>query len=189
MSIVKEIEQNIIDITLEQCGFEDNRDYISLSNMVKPVDEIISDYQNGYMADEKARLKCYKGYQMEKDLVRRVIQSNPDIEFVQNDAVVIDARGPVKFKGHPDIIGDGLPFDCKSLLKDEWLPESWKNVSRKIKFQMQSYIRAMNVNRGFLIYESRESGLIKVIEIRRYQPMIDEINAKIDEIKKRLTNG
>lgn len=189
MNIIKEIEQNIIRNTLAQCGFEKHREYISLSSMGMPIDEIWSLYKNGFTADEKSMMKCYKGYQMEDDLVRRVIESNPDIEFETNSSIILDEFDGVKFMGHPDITGDGIPFDCKSVLKDDWLPESWKNVSRKIKFQIQSYMLAMNSERGVLIYESRESGLIRVIEIRKNQEIIDEIKSKIEELKKRISNG
>lgn len=182
-----EMQSALIDITIKNSGFDTKRDYISLSNIYKPVDEICKDYQDGYTANDRALLKCYKGYQMERDIVARLMSAYNGVPFLTNQEVFIGKH----FKGHPDLVHaiTRYPYDCKSVLMDDWMPKSYKEVSRKIKFQMQAYMIALGVKNSYLIYESRESGLIKVIEVRADYKIQSEIHYKILEIHKQLFNS
>lgn len=175
-----DIEQRLIQHTIFNSHFDTRRDNISLSNIVKTPDELISDMNNGYTADQKAKLKCYKGYQMERDLVQRIMSEFKDIQFTSH---TIDLHNGL-FKGHPDLVemDTMIPWDCKSVLKDEWLPIDYKSIPRKVKYQMNAYMLGLKVNKSFVVYESRESGLIRVYLLGPSPIIQDDINSKIANI-------
>lgn len=179
-----DIEQRLIKHTIFNSHFDTRRDNISLSNIVKTPDELISDMKNGYTADQTAKLKCYKGYQMERDLVQRIMSEFKDIEFTSH---TINFHNGL-FKGHPDLVemDTMVPWDCKSVLKDEWLPESYKLIPRKVKYQMNAYMMGLKVNYSYVVYESRESGLIRVYLLMASDHIQDDINLKITNILNKL---
>lgn len=183
----QELQKSLTDYTVANCGFEEKRNYVSMSNIFMEPEELVRQYQAGYSADTTARLKCYKGYQMELDLKRRIaeifILPNPTTEILLDPEFSSSDR---LFKCHPDLMIDGYPADCKSVLKDEWIPESFSKVSRKIKYQMQGQMMLSKTKQSFIIYESRESGLIKVIDVYINEAVVGEIIEKMEAIRKLL---
>ena len=107
----------LLNYTACNSNFETKRNYISLSHCVNTVEEIYYYYTAGFEDSLKIRLKCYKGYQMQEDLMRRLTKCFPD-RITQKEIV---AYGGL-VKGHPDFWFDGVPCDIKSVLKDEWIP-------------------------------------------------------------------
>lgn len=181
----QQLEKTLTDYTLTISKFDERRDYISLSNIVKEPEELIYAYKNGYVTDTKGKLKCYKGYQMEEDLKQRIIDVigsdvKTDVEFSTPDGL---------FKCHPDLMIDDYPADCKSVLKDEWLPEDYFKVSRKIKYQMNAQMLLSVRTKSYLIYESRESGLIKVIEVYADEHIQYDIKNKMNVIRQLLKSN
>ncbi|WP_256013184.1 hypothetical protein [Desertivirga xinjiangensis] len=167
------IAQSLIDYTVQNSSFENRRNYVSLSNSHLNADEIYSNYINGFVAGKKERLKCYKGYQMEKDLLNRIQavygpRVKVDIELSAFDGLV---------KGHPDFTFDDYPGDCKSVLLDEWLPKDGK-LPKKVYWQMQSYMKYAKKDKALVIYESRESGLIIDIWIKQNPNIQNAIHEK-----------
>jgi hypothetical protein len=167
----------ITKITADCSHFEPSRNYISLSHISLSVDELIEQYRNGFEDNLNVRLKCYKGYQMEADLLKRITLAfgariSTGIEITLHNGLV---------KGHPDFTFDRYPGDCKSVLMDDWLPQG-KNLSRKIYWQMQAYMRFTGQDKAIVIYESRESGKIEDYWLRANISVQKEIDEKIKAI-------
>jgi hypothetical protein len=175
------IADTLIHYTCEHSNFEEKRDYISMSNAILSVEELISQYFSGYTADEIQLLKCYKGYQMEKDLLIRLGETYNDKVKFKIEIKAFDGL----IKGHPDFSFDGFPGDCKSVLKDEWIPLPNK-IPQKIYWQMQSYMLYMNQNKALLIFESRESGIIKDIWINSHSTIQNKIHEKFTIISQKI---
>src|SRR5688572_27116849 len=134
MSFISEqIEKHMADIS----GFETRRDYISLSHVAQDQEEILKMFLDGFIDTHEIRRRCYKGYQMERDLlarIRAVFEFTggpfaPGGEIVAFDGLV---------KGHPDFRFEGNPSDCKSVPLDEHLPEG--KLPRRVYQQMQGYL-------------------------------------------------
>jgi hypothetical protein len=179
-----DIELRLIKHTIFNSHFDTHRDNISLSNIIKSPDELISDMNNGYTADQKAKLKCYKGYQMERDLVQRIMAEFKEIEFTSH---TINLNNGL-FKGHPDLVelDTMIPWDCKSVLMDEWLPRTYRDISHKIKYQMNGYMMGLKVNTSRVVFESRESGLIRVYQLNKNAVIQADINSKMNIILNKL---
>lgn len=177
----KELESQLINYTASISQFDTKRDYISMSNIHLDAEELVKQFKEGYRATLHQKLKCYKGYQMEHDLKYRI--SNILCERHNIQMHVEYKTEDNLFKCHPDLGIDEIPTDCKSVLKDEWLPDSYNKVSRKIKYQMQGQMLLGKQNRAMLIYESRESGLIKCIDVEPVAWMQDEILIKMDAVR------
>ena len=123
----KEITDRLIAMTAKNSRYETERSYVSLSHCALSVDEIIGQFQNGFKDTLPIRLKCYKGYQMEDDLIGRMSDTfgfrvHPFNEISAYDGIV---------KGHPDFGFEGDPGDCKSVLMDDWVPEKGR-LPRKV---------------------------------------------------------
>lgn len=176
-----EIQQALTDITLKTSNFQEKRNYISLSNMAKEATMLLHEYRHGYRATTLDRLRCYKGYQMEADLVRRIKL----VCHSAGDAPELSLHDGL-FKGHPDLEIQGVPADCKSVLRDDWVPEKEWQLPGKVQFQMNAYMLASGTNTSFVIYESRQSGIIRVFEYKRDESIIASIEKKIDYIINQL---
>jgi hypothetical protein len=173
------IQENLIKYTCDNSNFETKRNYISLSNIYYEVDKLIDQYKNGYTADEKALLKCYKGYQMERDLILRMSKIYEGTGRFVVGYEINPFNGLIK--GHPDFIFDGYPGDCKSVLMDEHLPNQYR-LPKKVYWQIQAYMLYMNKSEGIIIYESRESGIIMECRIKENSFIQTEIKDKIEII-------
>lgn len=181
-----DIARQLEKYTCENSNFQPKRNYISISHASNTVDELIDEYYNGFQDSVPIRLKCYKGYQMERDIVHRMkaIYGNA----VDTDNTAVSAHDGL-VQGHPDFLFNGYPADCKSLLNDEYLPVSGGKLPRRVYWQMQGYMLYMKKDRSLLIYESRQSGLLVDLWVRPNSKIQEEIEQKmlavIREIKSR----
>lgn len=141
--------------TAENANFDKTRNYISMSHSnLRPI-EMMHQYNSGFHDDLTTRLKCYKGYQMERDLVQRIVNIYGKRITLKHEII---AHGGL-VKGHPDFLFDGYPCDCKSVLEDKWIPKNL--VPFKVLWQMQSYMFYMGLDVSMVVYESRESGIMQ----------------------------
>jgi hypothetical protein len=178
--------------TAQNSHFEESRSYISMSAASKNPIEIAEGYLNGQKADLHARLKCYKGYQMEKDLLNRLeaiygcqLERHPELSAF--DGWV---------KGHPDgkltlpEFEQPIYLDCKSVNLNEHLP-SVETIPYKVFMQLQAYMLFSNTKLGLIIYESRQSGLIRHFwtrPVRKIQEQImDKYAHALEIVRKTLT--
>ena len=171
------LEKELIDITKKLSGFEKKRNYISLSHISECPRKIINNYKNGYRTNDKMLLKCYKGYQEEKDLKRRIKLLYPD--FIETREISVH-DGLVK--GHTGGELRGILIEIKSIGKDKYLPVN--SISTKNYWQIQAYLYFGKYKKCNGVYESRESGLIKVMEIFPNRYYIDKLNDKVDYLVK-----
>jgi len=173
--------KEIQDYTIQHSGFEEKRDYVSLSRISKNAEDLVKEFISGYYSNDNSRLKCYKGYQMEADMKRRLkIIFGSEISFDPE----ISIEGGL-FKGHPDFILREKPGEFKSVLMDDWLP--WdKKINPSHYFQMQAYLLYLKREDGIFIYESRESGQIVSVLCRENKQTQRIIEEKIGRIKELL---
>lgn len=156
---MSDISKQLEAFTAANSSYELSRDYVSISHCGDSVEKQIETYFAGFIDSLEIRLRCYKGYQIEKDLVGRIkkVFTNritTGFEISEFDGLV---------KGHPDFCFDDLPGDCKSVPNDEHLPfaKEGKQIPRKVFWQMQGYLYYMKKPKGLLIYEVRDTGRIQ----------------------------
>lgn len=172
----KSLAQQLEDYTASISKFETKRDYISLSHIAQPEEEIISQFLHGFTDSHEIRLRCYKGYQMERDFlerIQRVLGLNPMVELEVSafDGLV---------QGHPDFEFMNSPGDCKSVPLDKHLPEN--KLPRKVYWQMQAYMKYLRSDRALVLYESRETGRIRDYWIRSNFSIQQEIEQKLKRV-------
>ena len=131
----------------------------------------------GFEDSMKIRLRCYKGYQMERDLMERIFNIFPHRTGPAPEISLFDGA----VKGHPDFLFDGYPADCKTVPLDEHLPANGK-VSRKIYWQMQAYMYGMHVDKALVIFESRETGRICDVWLNANRSIQQSIEAKLHKL-------
>lgn len=167
MMIAKQLEQ----FTASIASFDTTRNYISMSHAALDEQEIRNQIDKGFEDTLPIRLRCYKGYQMEADLLNRLKKLFPDkvktgIEYVAFDGIV---------KGHPDFEFEGYPADCKTVPLEEYLRD---RVSKKIYWQMQAYMYWSSKEKALVIMEARDSGAIRDYWITANQSIQYDIGTK-----------
>lgn len=168
--------------TAKVSKFDTSRDYISMSHAILSVNEIIAQVREGFQDTMAIRLKCYKGYQMEKDLLQRLKEIFEGTNRLHTGTEISAFNGQVK--GHPDFEFDGFPGDCKTVPLDEYLPTG--RVPKRVYYQMQAYMRYSLRDKAIVIYESRESGRIVDFWLSADRRVQSEINLKYEEVLKQL---
>lgn len=180
------LDELLIHYTAANSSFEESRNYISLSHAALPTEEIVRQYFEGFKADEEARLRCHKGYQMERDIKDRLRQvcDIHGLHFQEN--VEISAYDGL-VKGHPDFKIDGYLGDIKSLPLDAHIPKRPSEVSRKVFFQIQAYLLYSGEQQAVVLYESRETGWIGEIWLKADPHGIQrQIRLKYEEVVKQV---
>ena len=107
------------------------------------------------------------------------------IEGVEDSYEIVVPGSNGLIKGHPDFRYFRCPGDCKSYLKDEHIPDE-RNIPAKIYFQLNAYMFYDNSNMAYIVCESRESGMLKVLTVRRNAGVCDKIDRKVQDILQQL---
>lgn len=168
--------------TCANCGLEKTRDYIGLSQASLSEEEIISNYMAGFPeGDPLLRLRWYKGLQMEPDLLRRLkIVFGDRIRIPATEISVFDG----KVLGHPDFDFDDDPGDCKSVPLDAHIPTG--KLPRKVYLQAQASMWFGRKKRALVIYESRESGIIRHFWVYPIEALGREIYQKYYNVVEKI---
>lgn len=172
------IADHLEKFTAANSGFETKRNYISLSHCYDPVDRIVQKFIDGFEDSHMIRLKCYKGYQMERDLVGRIMRCFP--KEASTDYEEITAFGGL-VKGHPDLIFSGYWADCKAVPLDEHMPYSTpeKRIPSRAYWQLQGYMKYGGGEKALILYESRETGIIRDFWVKASKGVQDAIDDKV----------
>lgn len=179
------LQELMVQCTIKNSNFEESRNYVSLSHAALTVEQIVSQYKDGFKSDEESLIRCYKGYQMERDMKQRLLQICEIERIYFEDYVEISAFDGL-VKGHPDFKIDGWIGDIKSVPLNEHLPSNEREVSRKIYFQCQAYLLYSGERKMVLLYESRESGFIREIWIHENFSIQKQIGEKYTEVVRRI---
>lgn len=164
------------EYTVLHSNFETSRNYISMSHAASTLEEIVNDFKKGFQDTPQIRLRCYKGYQVERDMMQRINACFPNQVTDGGELVAFDGR----VKGHPDFTFEGYPADIKSLPSEEHLPfvNEGKKISRKIFWQMQAYMLYARKEKALLIYEARDTGRIMDYWVKEQRSIQHEIDKK-----------
>ena len=179
MITADQLQRDLTRYTIDYSRYEETRNYIGLSSIWDCPAAIINRYLHGNRAPGvRGRLKCYKGYQIEDDLVRRIseLYSFPDFKVERNKEIILFG-GLVQ--GHMELTIDGIPIEVKSVPLDEHLP---RGVPRKVLWQVNAYEKYLPQNRAIVVYESRESGLLRTFDIMADKEFGERIEKKVEQL-------
>ena len=172
------LESDLLRYTITHSSFDEHRDYIGLSHISETIEDIIKAYKQPQTVDNFVYLKCYKGYQMERDVVHRLGEIYGDRLAIFGEITAFNGL----VRGHPDCWLDGFPVDIKSVLMNDWIPRD--KLPRKVYWQMQGYLLYSGSEKCYVIYESREMGAIKVFSVFPNASIQNEIKEKLEQIIK-----
>ena len=184
---MSDISIKLEEFTAANSNFETSRDYVSISHASDSVEQMIQTYYAGFEDSLDIRLRCYKGYQIERDLVSRI--KKVFTNRITTGIEISEFGGLMK--GHPDFLFDDMPADIKSVPNDEHLPFHTpdRKIPRRAFWQMQGYLFYMKKERGVLVYEVRDTGRIRDFIVKAVPSIGLEIDQKfktvIAEINKR----
>ena len=183
------LQRDLTKYTINHSRYEESRSYIGLSSIWDCPAAIINRYLHGNGdPGVRGRLKCYKGYQIEDDLVRRLIAiyggGQDTSERIKRNVPIILFGGLVR--GHMELTIDGVPIEVKSVPLDEHLPVK---LSRKVLWQVDGYMLYLPSEKCLVVYESRESGLLRVFEVFLNKEYGERIERKVEELVRYAKDG
>lgn len=189
MITADQLQRDLTKYTVDHSRFEEARDYIGLSSIWDCPAAIINRYLHGNGdPGVRGRLKCYKGYQIEDDIVDRLIaiygNGRDAFERVKRDVEISLYGGLVK--GHMELMIDGILVEIKSVPLDEHLPQK---LARKVLWQVNAYMKYLPSGRCFVVYESRESGLFRVFEVMADKEFGERIERKVEQLVLHAKDG
>jgi len=172
------LQDALVRVTAENSGHEEHRRYLGMSQIAKCPRRLFFEVQKGTPADIDDKLRCYKGYQMERDLLARLGLA---LDLLGGDWVLTPEVGEIsalgeQFIGHPDgelVFLDGeekVLVEIKSTLQ-----ESLDRIIVKARiptrhwWQVQCYLRFGGWERALVIYEARDTGRLYVHPVRRHK--------------------
>lgn len=182
-----DLEAALIWQTTENSGHQEHRDYLGMSRISQCPRRLYFEVRDGTLADKGSKLRCYKGYQMEKDVLARLALV---VERLEARAILTDEVGELcaldeRFLGHPDgelVALDGswrVLIEVKSTVQDQL-----NGIINRARIptrhwgQVQCYLHFGGWERAFVIYEARDTGRIYVHEVRRDQRLGEKCERK-----------
>lgn len=184
--IANKLQQALVAHTVANSGYESKRDYISLSGIYDDVDAIIKRYTTHQEVTPSKATRCYKGYQMEADLLKRLRAVTEELGYSLETGTEVQIGSTGLFKGHPDFVLNGQPGDIKTVSQWEHVPKQAADIPARVKYQMNAYMLASGTQYSYVIYESRDSGFIRVFLLYRDETICNNILYKIAIITSKL---
>lgn len=169
--------------TAAKSGFETKRTYVSLSHAWMNAEQLYNTWVNGFDDSHLIRLRCYKGYQMERDMLDRLVRVFGSRIYLGTTITAFDNL----VQGHPEgEFDEDYYFDCKSVPLDAHLPET--RLPAKVFQQMQAYTLYGKRRKAIVIYESRESGIIRDYLVTPVRSVQQNIDAKYKTVVQQILN-
>lgn len=193
-----DLQRELLDYTLAHCGYGEHRGYLGMSQISKCPRRLFFEVKDGSPSDVASNLRCYKGYQEEKDILARVslVVEGLGAKVIMTDEVRELCASDERFLGHPDgelIALDGswrMLIEIKSTLQ-----EALDKIIEKARipiphwWQVQCYLHFGDWERAFVIYEARDTGQIYVYPVRRDRRWGEQCERKARLVLKALDAG
>ncbi len=186
--LTKNLQQAIVNFTAQTSGWDERRPYIGLS-VIGDCERII--YNRFFFGEHRpdvGRLLTTKlSYEMEAALIARLTAIG-----VYSPAEPIILYGG-QVQGHLDGIVDGSDIlEIKTVAMEEHFPEN-NIVSRRIFWQIQSYMHFSTMKCTQVVYLARSTGSIHVVGVRYQERIGREVESKVrrlvDAVRDRKAPG
>ncbi len=173
-SNVDNLQMALINWTVANSGYENQRAYIGLSGIADCPQVIYDHFMHGNKPNGiNGHLLTRISYELEADLIRRLTALNlykPAKEISLYDGLV---------RGHPDGIIDGDLLEIKTVAEEDHFPREGK-LPRRVYWQVQAYLHFSKLRHAQIIYLARANGALKVIPIHYNPSLALDIVNKID---------
>jgi len=155
------LQDQIIRWTMQNSGAE-SRDYLGMSAIGQCPRRLYTEQVRGKPWNVQGHFYCYLGYLFERDMLARLKSLDPGA--IGSPQEFSDFGG--RFQGHSDGSWRGDLLEIKSTTTEK-LPEGRMRIPKVHYWQVQTYMHYGHFNRAIVIYIARDTGQLRVIEIRR----------------------
>lgn len=167
------LQNAIVDYTARVSSRHVERcNYIGLSGIADCERVIYDRYMFGDPHGVPARLKDALGYDLEADLIKRLVEMGlyrPVTGISLHDGLV---------QGHPDGEVGGDLLEIKTISLAAWLPEP-PRLPTRIFYQVQAYMAYTGYHRAHVVYLARDNGELRVIGTTQNISIGQKIDEKI----------
>jgi len=186
----KELKRLLIDETVKQSGFVPRRGELHMSWLWMPVEKIIERVLTGEDPTEEMKVKFFQGNLGEEGIKNRLFA----ICRVDNSGMTFEHGRELKdfdgrLVGHTDCAllteAEDILIECKTVPDDDALYGSTmqsRGVPFRVYAQVQGYMLWGNYGRTFVIYESRATGLLWLVDVPADAKFQDELADKALEV-------
>lgn len=170
----KNLQQAIVNFTAQTSGWGERRPYIGLSGIGDCEQIIYNRFFFGERRPDVGRLLTTKiSYELETALIARLTAIG-----VYSPAEPILLYGG-QVQGHLDgVVGGTDILEIKTVPMEEHFPEN-NIVSRRIFWQMQSYMHFSTMKYTQVVYLARSTGAIFVVGVRYQEKLGRELETKV----------
>lgn len=162
-------------------GFEEHRDYLSMSHLSECPRKIVREMREGFTVEEHTHRMAYAGYEHE----RNVIFMLHEMGLIDRVNVEVVAPFDSRLRGHLDGIWGNVVIEIKSLSHKNFEKMIQKDKNRalwKHFVQVQMYMRYSGLKEAVVIYRDRETYEHHVIGV----PFIERQAFMFEEKAKRI---
>ena len=182
-----ELQEALTRYTVKISRHQEDRGYLGMSQIAKCPRRLFYEVRDGTPADEASKLKCYKGYQMEANLLGRLAMM---LDLNESGWMLTAEVGEISaldgaFIGHPD--GELVTVDGSERILIEIKSTVQENLDGIVKrariptrhwMQVQCYLHFGEWERALVIYEARDTGQLYVHEVRQDRRVGERCEAK-----------
>lgn len=188
---IPQLESTLRQVTAEHCGHEERKGVLGMSNLHLRVEEILERYRNGYHPDEEQKLKLFQGTQSEIGMRGRLEIVCKKLGLVWGEPRVLSAYDGW-LTGHTDGDIDGeTAVEIKTVPNAEILfrMKSERRVPYKVVSQVNAYCLWGGYKDGLVVYETRNEGLLWLVEVKPSDRIRGELQAKATSVLAQIRNG
>ena len=153
-----ELGKRLLNYTISHSGAE-TRGYLGMSAIGQCPRKLYLDMVQGREWTTQSHLFCYLGYLFEQSVLERLRAMKPDLLGPSREFSDFGGR----FMGHSDGSWDGDLLEIKSITASRF---PGGRISNGHYWQVQTYMRYGGYKRANVIYVARDTGEIRVIEVR-----------------------
>lgn len=182
-----QILQQINQYIVSHSGFEEKRDYVSMSHISECPRKVVREYLNGFQVDAHTHHMCYAGYHHEDDMIKMLTQ----LGLITKTNVEVMAPFDSRLRGHLDALLEETVIELKSISGRQWdsLKENADRAMWKHYVQVQLYMRYGNFPRALVIYRNRETFQHMVIEVPYSEPQAERFEGRARFVLQALDAG
>jgi hypothetical protein len=152
--------KQLLNFTIAHSGAE-TRGYLGMSAIGQCPARLYREIVQGREWTTQSHLYCYVGYLFEQSVIERLKVMSPALLGPSRE--FSDFHG--RFMGHSDGSFDGDLLEIKSITATK-MAEIDGHIPHNHYWQVQTYMRYGGYKRAQVVYVTRDSGEMKVVEVR-----------------------
>jgi hypothetical protein len=176
--LASDIKEGLIFETVQQTRFSKRVGELHMSQLWKPVKQIIDEVINGMTIEKENFGRLYWGNLGERGMTERLESVCKGLGYKIETKKKLEAFEGMLTGEADAVINEKILIEMKTVPTDDAIEKVKQKSPYKVKAQLQAYMFYGKYERGIVIYESRATGQIYVAEMDADPNMQHELHNK-----------